>query len=122
MASLLIRFTQSPYGSGFSQDGLDFALAATNYGHTVHVLFEGEGVLQLVQTASTKGIKNHSKRLASMPLFDIEECFICKDSVDAFAIDSVLLNTGLIEKLEGQLLSASQRLALIQRADHVVTF
>ena len=122
MASLLIRFTQSPYGNVFSQDGLDFALAATNYGHTVHVLFEGEGVLQLVQTASTKGIKNHSKRLASMPFFDIEECFICKDSVDAFAIDSVLLNTGLIEELDGQLLNASQRLALIQRADHVVTF
>jgi tRNA 2-thiouridine synthesizing protein C len=122
MASLLIRFTQSPYGSAFGQDGLDFALAATNYGHTVHVLFEGEGVLQLVQTPSTKGIKNHSKRLASMPFFDIEECFICKDSVDAFAIDSVLLNTGLIEELDGQLLNASQRLALIQRADHVVTF
>ena len=52
MAHLLIRFTQSPFSNAKSQDGLDFALAATNYGHEVKVLFENEGVLQLVNTYS----------------------------------------------------------------------
>ena len=51
MAQLLIRFTQSPFSNAKSQDGLDFALAATNYGHDVKVLFESQGVLQLVKAA-----------------------------------------------------------------------
>ena len=58
MATMLIRFTQTPYGNQISQDGLDFVLAATNYGHDVKVLFEGDGVLQLVKTDSLKGLKN----------------------------------------------------------------
>ena len=122
MAHLLIRFTQSPFSNAKSQDGLDFALAATNYGHEVKVLFENEGVLQLVKAASTKGLKNHTKRLASMPFFDIEECYVCKTSAETFDVEHVLANTDLVEELECNWLTSSEKVALIQRVDHVVTF
>lgn len=122
MATILIRFTQSPYGSAISQDGLDFTLAATNYGHNVIVLFEGEGVLQLTKTPSGKGIKNHSKRLASMPFFDIEDCYVCKDSAEKFQIHTLFENTQVIEELEAQFVTAHERVALVKKADHVVTF
>ncbi|WP_076011486.1 DsrE family protein [Alteromonas abrolhosensis] len=122
MAHLLIRFTQSPFSNAKSQDGLDFALAATNYGHEVKVLFENEGVLQLVKAASIKGLKNHTKRLASMPFFDIEECYVCKTSAETFDVEHVLANTDLIEELECNWVTSSEKVSLIQRVDHVVTF
>ncbi len=122
MATMLIRFTQTPYGNQISQDGLDFALAATNYGHDVKVLFEGDGVLQLVKTDSLKGLKNHSKRLASMPFFDIEDCYVCKESATMLGIAHTLANSELIEALEGQWVDAPSRINLIDSVDHVVTF
>ncbi len=111
MAQLLIRFTQSPFSNAKSQDGLDFALAATNYGHDVKVLFESQGVLQLVKAASTKGLKNHTKRLASMPFFDIED-----------DIEQVLANNSLVDELDCEWITPEEKVTLIQSADHVVTF
>ncbi|OLF71168.1 sulfur reduction protein DsrE [Alteromonas sp. W12] len=122
MAQLLIRFTQSPFSNAKSQDGLDFALAATNYGHDVKVLFESQGVLQLVKAASTKGIKNHTKRLASMPFFDIEECFVCKASADTYDIEQVLSNNSLVDELDCEWITPEEKVTLIQSVDHVVTF
>ena len=122
MATLLIRFTQTPYSSATSHDGLVFALAATNYGHEVKILLENQAVLQLVKTESAKGLKNHSKRLASLPFFDIEDCYVCKDSADTLGIVTALDNRALFEELECQWVSAAEKLTLIQSADHVVTF
>lgn len=122
MAMLLVRFTHSPYGNSNSQDGLDFALGATNYGHDVKVLFEGEGVLQLIKADSIKGLKNHSKRLASMPFFDIDECYICEDSANTFNVTRTLSNSQLVNELEAKWINADARVNLIQNADHVVTF
>ena len=122
MENLLIKFTQGPFSNAKSQDGLDFALAATNYGHEVKVLFENEGVLHLVKAASTKGLKNHTKRLASMPFFDIEECYVCKTSAETFDVEHVLANTDVVEELECNGVTSSEKVVLIQRVDHVVTF
>lgn len=122
MALILIRLTQPPYSNALTQDGVDFALAATNYGHEVKVLFEDLALLQLVKTASVKGLKNNSKRLASMPLFDIDDCYACKTSAEAMQLNESLQNTSVIEELDCKWLAASEKLALIKSADHVVTF
>ncbi|WP_394224069.1 DsrE family protein [Alteromonas gracilis] len=122
MATLLIRFTHAPYANAKGQDGLDFALAATNYGHDIKVLFENEGVLQLVKAASTKGLKNHTKRLASMPFFDIEDCFVCQDSADAHNLEGTLNNIKVAEELACQWVNAKEKVALLASADHVVSF
>ena len=122
MATLLIRFTHAPYANAKSQDGLDFALAATNYGHDIKVLFENEGVLQLVKAASTKGLKNHTKRLASMPFFDIEDCFVCQESANTHNLENTLSNIEVAEELACQWVNAMEKVALIASVDHVVTF
>lgn len=118
MATLLIRFTHSPYQSSNSSDGLDFALAATNYGHEVAVLFESEGILQLQKTESVKGVKNHSKRLGSLPFFDIEECYVCETSLAAWPLN----NHDILNKLNANIIDVMQKIALFQRVDHVITF
>lgn len=125
MAKILVRFTQPPYANSESANGLDFALAATNYGHEVMVLFENKGVLQLLQSSSLKSVKNHSKRLAALPFFDIEECYVCapsfKDVTHSFALGHSQFDS-LIQDLEAQMVETDKKLALIERADHVVTF
>jgi tRNA 2-thiouridine synthesizing protein C len=118
MASLLICFTQTPYSSSTAQEGLDFALAATNFGHTVSVLFKDDGIFQLVKSDSIKGVKNHSKRLASMPFFDIESCFVCQLSATrrGVNIDDVM------NAIDATFVTAAQQIELISSSDHVVTF
>ncbi|WP_421134596.1 DsrE family protein [Alteromonas sp. A079] len=118
MATLLICFTHPPYGSNISQEGLDFALAATNFGHSVSVLFKDDGVLQLVKSDSIKGIKNHSKRLASMPFFDIESCFVCELSASRVGHDI----SGVMDAIDAEFANADEQIRLISSSDHVVTF
>lgn len=122
MATLLIRFTQSPYANSISHDGLDFALAATNYGHDVKVLFEKDAVLQLVKTEAIPGIKTHSKRLSAMPFFDIEDCYVCEESAKALRLTSTLKNCDVVDEIDAQWINSEARLALMNRVDHVVTF
>ena len=122
MATLLIRFTQSPYGSAASHDGLDFALAATNYGHDVKVLFEKDAVLQLVKTEAIAGVKTHSKRLSAMPFFDIEDCYVCEESAKALHLSRTIKNCDVVDEVDAQWVNSEARLALINSVDHVVTF
>ena len=78
MAHLLIRFTTAPYSVSQASDGLDFAMAATNYGHEVSILFEGDGIYQLTEQApQQQGVKNHFKglkRCHSLTLKTVTTC------------------------------------------------
>ncbi|GEA10929.1 DsrE family protein [Alteromonas sp. KUL49] len=117
MSKLLIRFSQSPFGNALAQDGLDFALAATNYGHEVAVLFEGDGVFQLMDS------KNHpstfAKRLSVMPMFDIEECYVCMKSLENLNVSP---SEKLLQSLELQQLDTLGKLDLFESVTHTVTF
>ena len=115
MASILVRFTSAPYSTSSASDGLDFALAATNYGHNVTVLFEAQAVWMWQENQQTPaGVKNMTKRLKSLPLFDIEDCYICQSS----------LNTSQVVPFSRNYQSADSDLimTLLANADHVVTF
>ncbi|NDV91208.1 sulfur reduction protein DsrE [Alteromonas sp. 345S023] len=125
MTKLLVRFTHSPYSSSDSASGLDFTLAATNYGHEVAVLFENQGVLQLLQSPSLKHVKNHSKRLASMPFFDIEDSYVCQNSFEEITKSLELGQPqfdALIQNLEAQFIDTARKVELFESVDHVVTF
>ncbi|RDV23924.1 sulfurtransferase complex subunit TusC [Alteromonas aestuariivivens] len=117
MADLLIRMQHTPYGGSKATDGLDFAIAATNYGHQVKLIFEGDGVYQLLkEQAPPTGIKNHLKRLKSLVFYDIEELYVCKPSLQS-------RNLGLEDLgVEAQVIASQSLLELVSQADHVVTF
>ena len=117
MAKLLIRMTSPPYGSSNAADGLDFALAATNYGHEVVMLFEGNGIYVLLpQQPVQAGVKNLSKQLKSLPFFDIEECFYSAVDAQYCNVDSDALQTSA-EAITDEAINT-----LINDCDHVVTF
>lgn len=117
MAHLLIRFTTAPYSVSQASDGLDFAMAATNYGHEVSILFEGDGIYQLTEQApQQQGVKNQFKRLKALPFFDIEDCYYVQSDYATRRI------TGRDVLKTVKALADDEVPALIERVDHVVTF
>lgn len=116
MANITVIFTQPPYGAQAVSDGLEFALASTNYGHECAVLFSGLGVYQLLANQAPTQQKNHAKQLKVMPLYDIESVFVCATSlsdlgltVDDLAVEAIPVSSQEIRKL-------------LADCDHTVTF
>lgn len=115
MALILVRFTSAPYSTSSASDGLDFALAATNYGHDVTVLFEAQAVWMWQENQQPPaGVKNMTKRLKSLPLFDIEDCYICQSSLHTYSITPF--------SSQYQIADSDTLVSLLANADHVVTF
>jgi tRNA 2-thiouridine synthesizing protein C len=89
MARIGIVLTTPPYGNSQASEGLDFAMAATNYGHEVFLFFSGNGVLQLqTNLAGDEVTTNHAKRLQALPLYDIDTIVICQESLLQTELDS----------------------------------
>lgn len=117
MATFLIRMTSAPYGSSNANDGLNFAMSATNYGHEVSILFEFDGIFQLATSQSpSKDYKNHAKQLKALPFFDVEPLFVCQDS---FAARKEMIALHSDEMI---IVNAQQKRELINDADFVVSF
>jgi len=78
-----------PYGSDFSQDAIDAVLAAGLYGQAVSVFFIGDGVFQLLDTDSPSHSQNKpiSKKLNALSLYDIDDTYVCRDSLLARGIE-----------------------------------
>lgn len=118
MADIHILMTNAPYGTIDAEEGLEFALAATNYGHEVRMFFIGDGILQVLKGQQVpNGEKSLLKRLSALPFFDIEECYISSSCLlekgysaeDIGLADAILLESpALIEQL--------------RQGDHTVTF
>ena len=121
MAKLLIRLTSAPYGTSDASDGLDFALAATNYGHEVVIIFEGNGLYQLLPQKKVNGVKDQSKRLKSLPFFDIEECYYAQSDIERQGMGAQSYSLDIVSDLAEPLDDAGI-IMLIEQADHVVTF
>lgn len=116
MSAILVILSSSPYGDNNAQEGLEFAMAATNYGHQVSVLFEADGVWQLQPGQSpAKGVKHIGKRINSLPLFDVEPCFVCQQSLTARNIEAQFDDSFT-------LVSEDKKIAILQQSDHVVRF
>ena len=116
MASLTVIFTQPPYGNQSVTDGLEFALASTNYGHETAVLFTGMGIYQLMKNQQVSEQKNHLKQLKVLPFYDVESIYVCQNSLNqqALSVDDLAL--------EAEALTSEQVQQLLANCDHTVTF
>ncbi|WP_414830801.1 DsrE family protein [Alteromonas sp. H39] len=109
--------TTPPYRGILSQDALDFAMGATNYGHDVTLIFMDDGVFQLAsEQHPPEGTKSHEKRLKSLPFFDIEDLYCCESSLhqrqmkkDDIGHDITLCDAGAIA-------------TILSDSDHIVRF
>ncbi|WP_438863149.1 sulfurtransferase complex subunit TusC [Neptunicella sp.] len=105
MASIAIINTSTPYSSTSAQESLDLAMVAGTFGQTVSLFFIDDGVFQLVnrQDAQLVGRKDFYKSFAALEFYDVEQLYVCEQSliernmsVDELNTDVVPLNSAAL--------------------------
>ena len=116
--NILIIIRQAPFSSTLPAAALDILLTAAAFEQELTLLFMGEGVLHLLseQNATASGMRNISKALTSLELYDVEQIFIEEGALNSRQLEN--------EKLVLQLdtLSLSQIAESIEKADQVFNF
>lgn len=110
MKRVAFVFRSAPHGSTSGREGLDALLATSALSDDIGVFFVGDGVLQLLpnqQPAKVLG-RDYIATFRILPLYDIEQCFLCADSLSerglsaqsSWVIDVEVLDPGVLrEKL-----------------------
>ena len=108
---LAFLFRTAPYGNAISREGLDALLAATAFcdEEEIGVFFIDDGVLNLLDGQNPELLlqKDFIRTFKLLDLYDIEQRFVCADSLDQYNLQAEQLiisaekidRTSLINKL-----------------------
>lgn len=116
--SLLIISRQAPWSGPGAREALDIVLAGGAFDLPIGLLFLDDGVFQLAAKQDARALqqKDLSANLQALPMFGVEDLFVCADSAAARGLDTA----GLALE-EARVLSAAQITALIDRYHQVIT-
>ena len=108
---LAFLFRTAPHGNAISREGLDALLAATAFcdEEDIGVFFIDDGVLNLLNGQNPELLlqKDFIRTFKLLDLYDIEQRFVCADSLDQYNLNTEQLiisaekidRTSLINKL-----------------------
>ncbi len=108
---LAFLFRTAPHGNAVSREGLDALLAATAFcdEEDIGVFFIDDGVLNLLDGQNPELLlqKDFIRTFKLLDLYDIEQRFVCADSLDQYNLNTEQLiisaekidRTSLINKL-----------------------
>ena len=108
---LAFLFRTAPHGNAISREGLDASLAATAFcdEEDIGVFFIDDGVLNLLDGQNPELLlqKDFIRTFKLLDLYDIEQRFVCADSLDQYNLNTEQLiisaekidRTSLINKL-----------------------
>ena len=108
---LAFLFRTAPHGNAISREGLDALLAATAFcdEEEIGVFFIDDGVLNLLDGQNPELLlqKDFIRTFRLLDLYDIEQRFVCTDSLDQYNLQTEQLiisaekidRTSLINKL-----------------------
>ena len=108
---LAFLFRTAPHGNTSSREGLDALLAATAFcdEEEIGVFFVDDGVLNLLDGQNPELLlqKDFIRTFKLLDLYDIEQRFVCADSIDQYHLQTEQLiisaekidRTSLINKL-----------------------
>ncbi|CAH0316940.1 sulfurtransferase complex subunit TusC [Pseudomonas mediterranea] len=116
--SLLLISRQSPWSGPGAREALDIALAGGAFDLPIGLLFLDDGVHQLLAGQNAKAVqqKDLSANLQALPMFGVEDLFVCADSAAERGID-----TDALALADLKVLTAPDITALIDRYDQVIT-
>lgn len=118
---LAILFTQPPFGSATSREGLDALLAASAFcqEEEILILFLNDGVFNLLKNQQPAEIlqKDHIATFKLIELYDLTECFVCQESVAARRLENAEWIFSDIRWC-----SRDEMFAKLQQAEKVLTF
>lgn len=118
---LAILFTQAPFGTSTSREGLDALLAASAFidESEIAICFLHDGVFNLLANQQPDLImqKDHISAFKLIELYELTKCFICQESVQKRRLEEQdwLLGTA-------QFVSYSQILDVLTHSEKVLTF
>lgn len=115
----LIWLQSSPYNSSAAREALDYTLALAAVDCPVQLLLSGPAVCLLLPNndfSAALQLKDCSKLLGLLPLYDLAAPLVCQDSLHQYQIDPKQLHHAITGLSRQQL---AERLALFQQ---VVTF
>ncbi len=116
--NILIIIRQGPFSSILPAAALDILLTAAAFEQKLTLLFMGDGVLHLLseQNATGIGMKNISKALPSLELYEVNQVFLEKDAITNRNIQ----NEKLVMPIAA--LSLNQIAESIENADQIFNF
>ena len=116
MKRLLYIACRDPYQDARAQELLDALLVAASFGAQVSVLFQDEGVWQLLpdQQADVLGRRALGAQLEALPLFEVDQIYVDADALAQRGLspESLLLP---VQALSGEALPD-----LLRRHDQVI--
>lgn len=114
--SMLIISRQPPWAGPAAREALDIALAGGAYDLPVAMLFLDDGVYQLMDAQAPAHVqqKNLAANLQALPLFGIDDVFVCASSLQQRGNDQPLA-------VAAQILTSEQLQRLLPRFDLLVT-
>ena len=109
---------QAPYGSNLAQEALEALLATANYGQQLSIFFIGDGVFQLLKDQQPNPMqgKSMAKQLASFDLYDLENVYVCRQSLT----DRQLNTKNLV--LAAKVLGANELSQLMRQQNTLLSF
>ncbi|EXI62778.1 sulfur relay protein TusC [Mannheimia granulomatis] len=118
---LAFLFTQPPFGTAASREGLDALLAASAFCNEqdIAICFLNDGVFNLVAGQQPEILlqKDHISTFKLLSLYDLNECFVCQDSVRARQLEQAQWMLANIQfKTEVEIFT------ILQQAEKVLTF
>ena len=117
---LAFLFRTAPHGNAISREGLDALLAATAFcdEEEIGVFFVDDGVLNLLDGQNPELLlqKDFIRTFKLLDIYDIEQRFICADSLDQYNLHAEQLIISA-EKIDRTLL-----INKLSQAEKVFTF
>jgi tRNA 2-thiouridine synthesizing protein C len=116
--SIAIINRSSPYGNSNGQESLDLVLAASSFGQQISLIFLEDGVYQLLRSQAPEAIehKNYSKTFAALTFYDVEDLYVCSDSLSKrnLSIDNLCI--------EIKPVTSNQIAQLLLQHTHILSF
>jgi tRNA 2-thiouridine synthesizing protein C len=115
MKHFLVITSSAPYGTAQAKEATELALATALFEQKVSLLFQGDGVFQLLPNQNPAAVeqKNLAAMQQALPLYDVEDLFYCADSLQKRGLD----HGDLV--LSAKALSHSEIASLIRQQDHI---
>ncbi|QGM79922.1 sulfurtransferase complex subunit TusC [Otariodibacter oris] len=118
---IAVLFTQPPFGSAVSREGLDAILAASAYCEEdeIAICFLQDGIFNLIANQDPKAIlqKDHISTFKLLELYDLNECFICESDIEKRGLveaEWILSNLNFVTK--------STIFEILKKSDKILTF
>ncbi|WP_301098468.1 sulfurtransferase complex subunit TusC, partial [Otariodibacter sp.] len=102
---IAILFTQPPFGTSMSREGLDALLAASAYCEEdeIAICFLHDGIFNLIDNQDPSLIlqKDHISTFKLIELYELNECFVCLSDIEKRGLTEaewVLSNINFVPK------------------------